>query len=56
MFAIHEALKMDKEAGNTKWADAIKKEMDNLDRLEVFKYFDNTLTLTLNLSLSLITL
>ena len=39
---IHEALKMDKEAGNTKWADAIKKEMDNLDRLEVFKYFDNT--------------
>ena len=30
---------MDKEAGNTTWADAIKKEMKNLDRLKVFKYY-----------------
>ena len=35
---IAEALRFDKEAGNTKWFDAIKKEMDNLDRLQVFKY------------------
>ena len=33
-----EALRIDLEAGNSKWYDAIKKEMDNLDRLEVFKY------------------
>ena len=36
---IAEALQMDKEAGNTMWADAIKKEMGNLDRLKVFKYY-----------------
>ena len=35
---IAEALRFDKEAGNTKWQDAIKKEMDNLNRLKVFKY------------------
>ena len=35
---IAEALRFDKEAGNTKWYDAIKKEMDNLNRLKVFKY------------------
>ena len=33
-----EALRMDAEAGNKKWYEAIKKEMDNLDRLKVFKY------------------
>ena len=27
---IEEALKFDREAGNHKWAEAIKKEMDNL--------------------------
>ena len=37
-----EALKMDSEAGNTKWHDAIKKEMDNLNRLDVFKYHPPT--------------
>ena len=37
-----EALNMDREAGNTKWYDAIKKEMDNLDRLDVFKYHPPT--------------
>jgi hypothetical protein len=35
---IKDAIRYDTEASNTKWADAIKKEMDNLDRLEVFKY------------------
>lgn len=35
---ISEALQFDREAGNTKWADAIKKEMSNLDCLKVFKY------------------
>jgi hypothetical protein len=41
---IEEALQIDREAGNTRWADAIKKEMDNLDRLQVFRYHtpDNT--------------
>ena len=35
---IAEALRFDKEAGNTKWFDATKKEMDNLNRLQVFKH------------------
>ena len=35
---IEEALKFDREAGNHKWAEAIKKEMDNLTRLNVFKF------------------
>merc|ERR1712197_40357 len=35
---IEEALKFDREAGNHKWAEAIKKEMDNLIRLNVFKF------------------
>ena len=35
---IAEALRCDKEDGNTKWYNAIKKEMDNLNRLKVFKY------------------
>ena len=35
---IAEALRLDKEAGNTKWFDAIKKEMDNPHRLKVFKH------------------
>ena len=34
-----EALQFDREAGNTKWKDAIDKEMGNLDRLKVFKYY-----------------
>ena len=33
-----EALQFDREAGNNKWAEAIAKEMDNLNRLNVFKY------------------
>ena len=35
---IEEALELDRENGNNCWAEAIKKEMDNLDRLSVFKY------------------
>ena len=35
---IAEELRFDKEAGNTKWYDPIKKEMDNLKRLKIFKY------------------
>ena len=31
---------MDRVAGDTKWGDAIAKEMGNLDRLQVFKYHD----------------
>ena len=31
-------MKLDAEAGNTKWRDSIQKEMDNLDRLKCFKY------------------
>ena len=33
-----QALQLDAAAGNKKWHEAIKKEMDNLDRLKVFKY------------------
>jgi hypothetical protein len=35
---IAEALRLDKEAGNTKWFNAIKKEMDNPLRLQAFKH------------------
>lgn len=35
-----EALQLDREVGDTKWGDAIAKEMGNLDRLQVFKYHD----------------
>ena len=35
---IAEALQFDRENGNDKWKQATKKEMDNLERLEVFKY------------------
>ena len=35
---IAEALHLDRIAGNSKWADAIAKEMGNLDRLKVFRY------------------
>ena len=35
---IAEALQFDREAGNNKWAEAIAKEMNNLNRLDVFKY------------------
>ena len=33
-----QALQLDATAGNRKWYEAIKKEMDNLDCLKVFKY------------------
>ena len=35
---IAEALQFDREAGNNKWAEAIAKEMNNLNRLNVFKH------------------
>ena len=39
--SIAEALRLDRQAGNSKWFEAIKKEMDNLDRLRVFKYYSS---------------
>ena len=36
--SIAEALQFDREAGNDKWRKAIEKEMDNLKRLNVFKF------------------
>merc|ERR1712197_146084 len=35
---IAEALQFDREAGNNKWAEAMATEMNNLNRLNVFKY------------------
>ena len=40
--SIEEALRFDKEAGNTLWADAIEKEMNSLDKLSVFEYHPST--------------
>ena len=34
-----EAYRFDSELRSTKWKDAIAKEMGNLDRLHVFKYY-----------------
>ena len=34
----HEALHLDKQNGNTKWAEAIDKEMSGLNRLKAFIY------------------
>jgi hypothetical protein len=39
---IEEALEFDRQAGNTKWADAIAKEMGSLDHLNVFKFHPST--------------
>ena len=38
----HEALLFDKQNGNTKWADAIAKEMTGLDHLKAFIYHPPT--------------
>lgn len=43
-----EALILDREAGNTLWADAISKEMKSLDTLDVFEYHSPTKTLDKN--------
>jgi hypothetical protein len=40
--SVKAALAFDHEAGHTKWADAIAKEMTSLDQLLVFKYHPST--------------
>eukprot|EP00957_Ditylum_brightwellii_P096254 7331618-Ditylum_brightwellii.AAC.2 len=37
---IQEALLLDKTNGDNKWSEAIMKEMIDLDRLNVFQYYD----------------
>ena len=36
---VREALQFDRENGNTKWADAIAKEMNALQRLNCFQVY-----------------
>ena len=38
--SVRQALQLDKENGNTLWADAIQKEMDCLNKHSVFKLGD----------------